>query len=261
MPRNVLIVDDQDDILLILEREFRRRPDLTVFSAKNVTDALMIILEKQINLVISDIRIGPESGFDLVREINRSFPHVSSTLMSASRSPANRQQAAQLGVVMFLEKPFQVPKLLEEIENHFNRVENPAPAPEPEPVPVAATPAPVPAALESTGLAHFKPQDLVQLFCLNGRNIQLSVTTEIAVGQIYIQRGRVVHAEYGNLSGEDAFHSIMHAPNPQLKVSDWDGPVPVSIKTSWEYLLLQSAIQFDHRVDSGDLPQVQKKLG
>ena len=240
MPRNILIVDDQEDILLILEREFRRRPGLAVVGASKSDDALRILSEKRIDLVIADVRLGMESGFDLVREINRSYPGMGSILMSAYRSSSNRQQAADLGVVLFLEKPFQVAKLIEEVEKYFNKLDHP----EPEAVAAAAA---APAPTDSSGLAHFKPQDLIQLFCLNGRSIRLTVTSGASAGEIYIQRARVVHAEFNEKSGEDAYFSILQLPEPQLKVDDWNEPTPLTIKTGWEHLLLQAAVQFDHQ--------------
>lgn len=253
MPHNILIVDDQEDILLILEREFRRRPTLSVTSASKSADALRLVAEKGIEMIICDVRLGVESGFDLIREINRAHPGVASILMSAYRSASNRQQAESLGVFLFLEKPFQIARLIEEVENFFTRKDmasEAAPAaepsaPDPEPDPNALPPE----AKESSGLLHFKPQDLVQLFCLNGRNILLTVASpaDESSGEIYIQRGRVLHATYLGKTGDEAFHALMHIPQPQLKVKDWSETVPVTVESGWEHLLLQSAIQFDHQ--------------
>src|ERR1700761_2156245 len=101
MARKILVVDDQEDILLILEREFRRVAGLSVSTAGNIADALAKIAVKQIDLVISDVRLKAESGLDLVRQINQPFPGTGTILMSAYRSPSNRQQADELGVVLF----------------------------------------------------------------------------------------------------------------------------------------------------------------
>lgn len=255
MSRNLLIIDDQEDILLILEREFRKRPGLMVHSASKPDDALRLIPQKQIDLVISDVRLGTESGFDLVRNVKRSYPEVAAILMSAYRSPSNRVQAEELGVYLFLEKPFQIAKLVEEVENYFQQREMAATA--------EATPVPAqPKATESNELSHFKPQDLVQLFCLNGRNVVLSVAPGLGqdYGNIYIQRGRVLHADFNGKTGEPAFFDLMSLPDSVLKVKDWTEPVPVSIESSWEQLLLQAAVQMDHQEEqraTAPLPDVK----
>lgn len=245
MSRNLLILDDQEDILLILEREFRKRPGLTVSSASKVADALRLIPEKRIELLISDVRLGVDSGFDLVRTVKRSYPDVGTILMSAYRSPSNRAQAEELGVYLFLEKPFQIAKLVEEVENYFQRREMAASIPEE----VVETPAAT--ATETSELAHFKPQDLVQLFCLNGRNVVLSVFPAAGqpYGNIYIQRGRVLHADFEGKTGNEAFYDLINLRNSSLKVKDWTEPVPVTIETNWEHLLLEAAVQQDEQAE------------
>lgn len=256
MPRKILIVDDQEDILLILEREFRRASGIAVFSTSKFAEALPLVAQKKVDLVISDVRIGKDSGFDLIREINRSHPGVSSILMTAYRSAANKQQALDLGALQFLEKPFQISALIQFVENYFRMLDNPEPEAPPAPTPQAP-----PAAAESTGLNHFKLQDLVQLFCLNGRNIVITVEPQNrqVMGEIYIQRGRVIHADFLGMDGNEAFYALMQLPSPLLKVKDWMAPVPVSIETSWEHLLLQAAIHVDTAEDT-DLPEEGTRL-
>jgi DNA-binding response OmpR family regulator len=241
MARKILIVDDQEDILLILEREFRRVPGFSVSSTSKVASVIPLIAEKQINLVISDVRMGRDSGFDLVREINRTYTNVGTILMTAYRSPSNHKQAEELGVIAFLEKPFQIPKLIETVTAYFQKLENPAPA--------AAIEERTDFSRQTNSLVHFKLQDLVQLFCLNGRNIVITVTPApgLPVGEIYIQRGRLIHTDYNDKTGDEAFLDLMQLPDPDLAVNDWTALVPVTVSSSWEQLLLQSAIHSDHR--------------
>ncbi len=238
-------------MLLILEREFRRLEGASIVTTSQFSQALELVTSKQIELVISDVRIGRDSGFDLARELARNHPGVGTILMSAYRSPSNRQQAADLGVITFFEKPFPIPKLIEAVRNFFQQLEQPAPEPTQAPAP---TP---PASVGATGsLAHFKLQDLVQLFCLNGKNVRITVAREskMPAGEIHIQRGRVIHADFGGKTGEEAFHDLMQVSNPILRVNDWAAPVPVTISTGWELLLLHSAIRTDEENDSPDEP-------
>jgi len=243
MTRRILMVDDQEDMLLIMEREFRRLEGVTLTTANSYAQALELIEPNGIELVISDVRIGRESGFDLASEIGRIYPGIGTILMSAYRSASNRQQAASLGVLAFLEKPFQFPKLKDAIESFYQKREQ-APV---EPVKTAEQQA----SDESGALAHFKLQDLVQLFCLNGKNVLITVSpgAQAPAGEIYIQRGRVIHADYTGRTGDDAFHAMMRIGRPLLKVNDWVAPVPVSIATGWEHLLLESAVRMDERTE------------
>ncbi len=248
MARKILIVDDQADILLILERKFRSDAGVSVMTAKDYLTALSIVAEKEVDLMISDVRLGSMSGFDLIREVKAIRPGMGTMLMTAYRSPSNRELATELGVELFLEKPFQIPVLIQEVENYF-RAREATLAPE---LPAKPETAPLPSVTgDPSALVIFKLQDLVQLFCLNGRNILISVDpgTGLPPGEIYIQRGNVIHATYNGRTGEEGFHALMQIPSPVLKAKDWAEPVPVTIKSSYIHLLLESAVHVDHQVE------------
>jgi hypothetical protein len=49
------------------------------------------------------------------------------------------------------------------------------------------------------------------------------------------------------MTGDNAFYSMMDIGRPLLKVNDWAAPVPVTISTGWEHLLLESAVRIDER--------------
>jgi len=238
MQHNILIVDDQTDILRILEREFRRRGEYSVATANNPADALQLMEKSSVELVISDVRLGTQTGFSLLQEVNQRHPGVGTMLMTAYRSPAYRQQADALGVSFFLEKPFPVATLVTAVERFFEQRASEAEA--------QKTPPPS-GEDEMNTMAHFKPQDLVQLFCLNGRSVRITLNfgAEKPMGYIYIQRGRVLHAEYGDLKAEEAFHALIHEPDSQLALQDWNTPVEQTIQSDWELLLLESARQLD----------------
>ena len=245
MARKILVVDDQKDILLILSREFRRVPGVSVIVSTTAFEALEMLTKTEVDVVISDVRLGLDSGFDLVRKIKLSYPKVSLILMSAYRSPGNRQQAEELGAILFLEKPFQISGLVEAVKNYFDLREKPAAIPDLVP---ARSRAPV---NKTSSLSHFRLEDLVQLFCLNGRNMLITVTPGPGqpIGKIYIQQGCLTHVEFNGLTGDEGFLALMQHRDPHLKVKDWTAPVPVTVKTNWQSLLLQSAVRYDNHSD------------
>ena len=232
---NILIVDDQTDILRILEREFRRRGEYSVATANNPADALDLMEKSPVELVISDVRLGTHTGFSLLQEVNQRHPGVGTMLMTAYRSPAYRQQADALGVSFFLEKPFPVATLVTAVERFFEHRAAQAEAPK------------TASSDEMNTMSHFKPHDLVQLFCLNGRNVRIALTFDSgkSPGYLYIQRGRVLHAEFGELKGEEAFHALMHESDSNLALLEWNDSVEQTIQASWEHLLLEAARQLD----------------
>lgn len=236
MAREILIIDDQDDILRILERELVRTYQCTVFSAINSVQAFEQLEKHPVQLIISDVRIGEENGFQLLRAIRSRYPNIGLMMMTAYRSPGYRQMADELGVAFFIEKPFAISMLAKAVDRFFNQR--------------AAQLPPPPAALatgKNSALEHFSIQDLVQLFCLNGRSVLITVTISPMhpVGYLFLQKGRVVHAEWGSQKGEEAFYSLLMHQSPQLGLEDCDREIPASITSSWEQLLLESARRVD----------------
>lgn len=240
MEYNILIIDDQEDILRILERELNKQEAYQVFTAVNCQNALDLLSEERIDLVITDVRIGEENGFVLLKQLRESHPDLAVMMMTAYRSPGYRQQADQLGVIFFIEKPFAVATLTQAVDGFFAHQGQQQASSQP-----ASQPA-VGQELEKNAdaLKHFRAVDLIQLFCLNGRQVVLvlnypGISQE---GLIYIRKGKVMHVEFGSLQGEEAFYKLMAMGEPQLGIrASEEEEVPETISIGWEYLLMEAA--------------------
>lgn len=254
MEHNILIIDDQEDILRILERELNKQEDYHVYTAVNCQNALDLLSEERIDLVITDVRIGEENGFVLLKQLRETHPDLAVMMMTAYRSPGYRQQADQLGVIFFIEKPFAVATLTQAVQGYFaHQGEQPA-----APQPVASQDI----EKNSDALKHFRAVDLIQLFCLNGRQVVLvlnypGISQE---GLIYIRKGKVMHVEFGSLQGEEAFFKLMSMGEPQLGIrASEEDEVPETISMGWEYLLMEAARVGDEaRAQAAEAPTAQK---
>ncbi len=238
MEHNILIIDDQEDILRILERELNKQEDYQVFTAVNCQNALDLLSEERIDLVITDVRIGEENGFVLLKQLRETHPDLAVMMMTAYRSPGYRQQADQLGVIFFIEKPFAVATLTQAVRGYFDHQ---AHQPQPE---VPQAPAGQEFEKNSDALKHFRAVDLIQLFCLNGRQVVLALNYPgiSQEGLIYIRKGKVMHVEFGSLQGEEAFFKLMSMGEPQLGIrASEEEEVPETITMGWEYLLMEAA--------------------
>lgn len=241
MTRPILFVDDQEDILRILEREFIRTGDYEVHIARSPAEARRMLQRVAVELVIADVRLGEETGFQLLRDLRETHPGLGMMMMTAYRSPGYRQQADALGVAFFIEKPFAVNTLLRAVERFFLTREAPRPT-----MATAAGPRG-----NYDALSQFKVQDIVQLFCLNGRSVtmQLTFPGEATRGVVVIREGRVAHAEFGTLIGEPAFYRIVAHDQVEFQLDEvGDTLYPDSIEASWEFLLLESARMTDEGI-------------
>jgi CheY-like chemotaxis protein len=240
MSQHILLLDDQKDLLSVMERELNRRAGFEVTAVSSITEAMDALERNPIDILIADVRLGAHSGFTFAESVRQNHPHVGVILMSAYRSKANHSQAQALGAYLFLEKPFPMSKLVQAIESYFTARTAAQRQEAEEKASVEALPT-------GAALAHFQAQDLVQIFCLNGRAIVILVKVDEGRqgGCIYIQKGNVRHAEMGDLTGDEAFYALLALDNAELSVSEWDRPVLQTIDTSWERLLLTAAVRKD----------------
>jgi FixJ family two-component response regulator len=65
--------------------------------------------------LLLDVHIGEKSGIELSRQLVADGIKIPTVFVTASRDPAVRRQAIELGCVAFLEKPFQSAQLVEAI--------------------------------------------------------------------------------------------------------------------------------------------------
>ncbi|MEM1058506.1 MAG: response regulator [Verrucomicrobiota bacterium] len=247
MEHAILIIDDQEDILRILEREFSKEGRFRVFTAVNCRNALDLLEEEQIDLVITDVRIGEENGFVLLKQLRERYPDLAVMMMTAYRSPGYRQQADQLGVVFFIEKPFAVSTLLQAVGGFFDHRE----AHQPEVIEATATPE---APKNYDALEHFRAVDLIQLFCLNGRQVLLTLNFPgmKEEGRIFIRKGNIWHVEFGAMQGKEAFYKIMSLGEAQLGIrNSEEEELPQTVSEGWEHLLMDAARFSDESTAAG----------
>ena len=130
--RRVLIVDDNSAILRLLATLFEEE-GMTVFQAQSAKAARTILEAEggQFDLVLSDISMPVESGFDLLRWIKRPhspFAELPVLLMTAQLPEAEyRLKGLALGAVDYVVRPIELRELvLRSINaiNHFKRVKH-----------------------------------------------------------------------------------------------------------------------------------------
>jgi DNA-binding NtrC family response regulator len=75
MKRQLLVVDDEAEIRRMLERHFRML-GYTVVTASQGAEALEILAQRRVDVVISDIIMPVMDGVSLLREIRRQYPMI-----------------------------------------------------------------------------------------------------------------------------------------------------------------------------------------
>jgi DNA-binding NtrC family response regulator len=109
--RTVLVVDDDPNILKGLSLRLGSA-GYNVLNASNGADALLLAEIKNPDIIVTDIWMPVGVGFSLVYRLKRSRPDMPIIFLTASKRPDLRVKAKELGVVGFLEKPYDPEALL-----------------------------------------------------------------------------------------------------------------------------------------------------
>lgn len=113
--KRILLVDDDIDLLMLLERKFEKT-GYVIESAASLPEAEYVLSLVRPNVVILDINIGGEDGRQLCWKIKHSEQNSGAKviLMSGYNYPTNGPLA--FGADDYVAKPFQADYLLSKVE-------------------------------------------------------------------------------------------------------------------------------------------------
>jgi two-component system chemotaxis response regulator CheY len=116
----ILIVDDSAMMRTMIKRVIKLT-DVRVeaiFEASNGAEGLALLEANDIHLLLTDINMPVMSGADMLREIalNDRWRGLSRVIISTDGSTARREEATDLDVTCYLEKPFS-PEVLRDVLN------------------------------------------------------------------------------------------------------------------------------------------------
>jgi PAS domain S-box-containing protein len=116
----ILVVDDEPDARELLT-ELLSACHASVFSAGTVADAMTIIQEQQPDIVVSDIGMPGEDGYDLIRKLRALPPNrggkTPAVALTAYARIEDRTRALVAGYNMHVPKPVEPTELLSVLSN------------------------------------------------------------------------------------------------------------------------------------------------
>ncbi len=112
---SVLLVDDSRDMLELLRR-YMNGMGLTPFTCNNVVDAIEVLEQGPVDLVITDLNMPEVSGTQLVRYIAQHFPKVPVLVITGFPDVQVAVDVMKQGAVEFLVKPVTEAELRTAVE-------------------------------------------------------------------------------------------------------------------------------------------------
>jgi two-component system cell cycle response regulator len=113
----ILLVDDNEEILEFIEHELTEK--YTVIKAMNGSEALDILKDEVVQLVICDIMMPVMDGFELCKIIKTNFDysHIPVILLTARNTLQSKIEGLETGADAYIEKPFSPEYLQVQIAN------------------------------------------------------------------------------------------------------------------------------------------------
>ena len=123
MPQErILIVDDEEDMLEGLRRIFNQHlAGVEVTTATRARQALRLVRQVPVDLVLLDIRMPEIDGFELLKSLRKEDPWLTVIMMTAYGSIEIAVEAMQQGAYDFITKPFKKGPLLRAVHLGLER--------------------------------------------------------------------------------------------------------------------------------------------
>lgn len=118
---SILVVDDSPDTLEVIQRNLTSR-GYRVLTASAVKEALRILEQTTVDLVITDYKMPVLSGLDLIRHIRENFRDTEVMMITGHASIDGAVDAVKSGAQEYLAKPFTDDELFDSVACVLDRL-------------------------------------------------------------------------------------------------------------------------------------------
>jgi DNA-binding response OmpR family regulator len=212
----ILVVDDEPAQARGLSRAILlRRPDFSVITAGSGVEAISVLEEQSVDLVITDLQMAEMDGFDFLAWLVNQRAHVLAFAMTAYASDETQERLRPLGSVECFSKPLDIDVLVarmtdgmaQNIRGHVHNV----------------------------GLASF-----LQLVELEKKTCTLQVRAGELVGQLFMRKGELLDARTAALTGEEAALAILGWLNVSISIDSGCSVTERAIKKPTYHVVMEA---------------------
>ena len=203
-------------------------PNAQVDLTRSLEEAQRLVVGIRPDLFVLDVDATYDLGQEFLYDLRTSHPNARAIILTAIHLAAHREQAAGLGAIHFLEKPFP----------HDDFV-----------LLVQALLRPAGGADEEKfqgTLSDLHIADIIQLKCMSGSTSVLEFTGPRGEkARVFFEDGQVRHATAPGKEGMEAFNEIVAWKGGKISEVLRTGPSPRTINLDWQVLLMEAVRHFD----------------
>lgn len=193
-------------------------------SAGSVREAIERLRREPFDVVLCELHPSGSEGTELMQYMGSYYPSTPVVVICEALSPEFRGQYEGGGSVRIVEKPIDLRKLVEIIEScgphkgfFGNQVE----------------------------IEFF---DYVQMVAVSARDKALIVNTRAGTGYIWFEHGDIVHAQFHDFRGEQAFYKLLSTGRGTYREVFFRPPPARTIVRPSMHLLMEAARQADEGI-------------
>jgi CheY-like chemotaxis protein/predicted regulator of Ras-like GTPase activity (Roadblock/LC7/MglB family) len=219
---SILIADGDPDFIQYLSGTLKANGFKSAGTSAGA-NALMIYKNDAPDLVVVDAELADMTGLQLLENIRRYDPRAKMILTTTSAEKELIARAFRMGTLDVLEKPLEPEFLITKIRELIAREDR---------------------ALEGN-LQMMSLASIIQINCEERNLAQLSLHSPGKSGSIYFKDGEMIHAESGELSGEEAIYSLLGWESGTFQLKMGMEPGLRTIEKPWSGILLEGMRRID----------------
>ncbi len=117
---HVLFVDDEVDFLDTVVKRIQKR-NVNALGAKNGEEALALLKQSPVDVVVLDVRMPGMDGIEVLKEIKRNYPLIEVIMLTGHASLEVAIEGMELGAFDYLMKPVEIDDLLYKLQDANKR--------------------------------------------------------------------------------------------------------------------------------------------
>ena len=219
--RTLLLVEDDPATLRLYLAGLKGLVGWELVPAANGREALDYLEHHDVDVVVTDIHMPVMDGYRLLTLIYERYPAIPVAVLTSLPEGEPQDKAKRLGALRVLSKPVRLSLLMEEVLSMADR--------------------PAPGFVRGLALGS-----LLQLMAWDKKTCTLTVRSGERVGRVYVQEGRVIHAEAEGEAGLPAAYRILCWERPVVTFVE-ACRVACTIELPVEEILLNTALILDGR--------------
>jgi DNA-binding response OmpR family regulator len=217
-------------------------PGAQVDIVRNLEEAQRLVLGAKPDLFVLDIDATYDLGHEFLYDLRTSHPNARAIILTGVQLAAQREQAAGLGAIHFLEKPFPHDDFVDLVEALLR------PSSKADEEKFRGT------------LSDLHVSDIIQLKCMSRATAVLEFTGPRGEkARVFFEDGQVRHATASGKEGLAAFNEIVTWKGGTISEVVKAGRSPGTINQDWQVLLMEAMRTADERENASGLAHPRSK--